>query len=407
MQSIKNLFSCDSNVKNISPLTQDALVRKINTWLGNVNAIEENYKQAQGGQVPAEQEQLHALKVRELRLDSINALKSAFLATLNEIAKARIDPVRMPREIAALLAEIIGRYGIKCYADNNLPDPFQSSLSVLQTAMLMEEYVLGLADCCPDLSHLHGIDDLFKLKHVQDAHTHHAEFVMDKMVARVWSEKAVELSPSHLVLLSKTLRYINGCLRNIKPDLARHQKLIDTAIDCLRAGANTHPMEKAQINNELAEVKYNDLTEILKAKAELHQQQGKQELAEMALKLLNEQWDECVALSDDPELMLPRCLNKRLFVEKMTPEQELIQRNRALELHLARPKECQRPILIALAWHHLSLCYQKLGKITEAVKCVIEALKLTSRCLARGENNVDLVKVRQNAEQLAEKLSII
>lgn len=385
---------------------EDHIVRNITTWLKNVDLIEQRHKQAQDAQVPGEHEQSQAMKIRQLRNDSINGLKFAFSAALNEVTKAKIDPTCLPKEVALQLAEILCRYGIKCYADNDLSHPFQCSLNILQAGLLMQQYALGLSDRCPDLSNINTIDDLYQLEHQREPNAAHVNFMMDKMVSKVWAERASELSPAQLVTLSKTLRYINGCIRNIEPSLMQQDVLIKTAVACLKAGAHSHPREAACINNELAEVKYNDLTGILKAKAEMYRRLGEHDLAEEAIAELRQQWDECVKLSEDPDLMLSRCTNKRFFFEQLPPEQELIERNRALEIHLARPKECQRPILIALAWHNLSMFHQQHGNMAEAVRCVNEALKVTSQCLAHGENNVDLVKVRQNAERLAEMLKI-
>lgn len=403
MQVFRNLFSLDCSWKDQFDANH-VISRNLTTWLNNVDAIEKTHKEAADTQVPPEQEASQALKVRRLRMDTITALEITFTAAMNEIAKAKLDPSYLPRDIALQLSEVICRYGIKCYADNDLSHPFQCSLNILQAALLMQQYGLGLSDRSPDLSALHGLDDLYNLDHLKVGNTAHVEFVMDKMEPAVWAEKAAQLPASQLVILSKTLRYINGCMRNIEPHLARQEALIQTAVACLQEGASKHVKNAAQINNELAEVRYNDLTGILKAKAEKFQQQGEYALAEHALEKLRQQWDECIKLSDDPDLMLSRCTNKRFFFEKVSPEEELIQRKRALEIHLSRPKECQRPILIALAWHNLSMFHQTQGNILEAVTCVNEALKVTSQCLARGENNVDLVRIRENAERLAELL---
>lgn len=403
MQVIRNLLTCHACSQ--SPQVKEAeIVHKINALIGQVDAIEKNHKEAEIAPIPADQEQAQAIKIRNLRFESKHALTIAFAEAMNEIVKAKIDPTKMPKEMALQLAEIIGRYGLKCYADNDLPHPFQSSLYVLQTALVMEQYALGIVDRCPDLSHHYGIEDLYKLEHLQKSLTDHAEFVMDTMRWGVWSGHAVSLSPHRLVILSKILRYTNGCLRNVKPHAKRQETLIETAVASLKAGATIHPLDQAEINNELAEVIYNDWVGILKTRADQYQQQGLQDFANETLEKLSQEWEECVRLSEDPEMMRIRCMNKRLFVEKKPPEEELVQRKQALEMHLAIPKERQRPILIALAWHNLSMFYQRIGDVPEAVKCVNEALKVTSQCLARGENNSDLAKVRANAEQLAEKL---
>lgn len=340
----------------------------------------------------------------------IQQLREAFSKSMEAIKTAGLDSTALPRNIALQMTEIIGRFGIEIYAqegeDEEAINSFRRPLAVLQAAIQMQEYALGLNENCPDLSQLESIDSLYQ----EPVHSQQADQMIANLDAAKWAEKVASLDQKQLLLLPNILRYANGAMRyiahyeKIAQDLDVSEKLLKTAEACLLKGLGNPALDQVEVKNELAELKYNDVTGLLYGQMEQAEQNGDTTKAEEIKSQLEALWDECVGLSKEPAKMLARCINKRCFTEKLPPEKELELRKMALEKHLALPKEQQDPVLIALAHHNLShVLYHKFGNIIEAMKHTEEAMKIVVDSRQKGNNNVQFTDVQKHSDFLVEE----
>ena len=322
------------------------------------------------------------------------------------IKTAHMDPIHLPKQVAFQLTEILNRFGIAIYASKDVQDPFQSSLDVLKTAFLMQQYALGLSSTCPNLSNLMTLDDLYTNPKVRNANATLADQAIDDLKAPIWAAKTLLLTEKQQLLIPLLLRYINGAMRYLEQStLTRSTLLLETAEACLVSAQKKPSFNQVEVNHQLAEFKYNEMTGFLASKIEDFESKGQTVQAEETKKILSQLWDECIALSKDPEQMRARCENKRPFIEKLSPEQELDLRKSALEKHLSLPRERQNTVLIALAHHNLSHAYEKMNERVKAVKHANEAVLHVITATAKGENNIQFDSVINHAKALAKNFA--
>lgn len=323
------------------------------------------------------------------------AMDQAFVNTMRAIVAKRFDPTHMPKEIALKLAEILSRYGIFLYSNSAMSNPFQTSLDVLKAAFVMQQYALGLRDSCPDFSKLSNLKVLYQKDAIRMHNVALADAAIDVMNQEDWVEKVITLDQRQIFGIVKLLRYINGAIRYLnQTDVNRCGRLLDTAQACLQSIRHS-------IDNEMAELIYNDLTSFTASKAELYEKQGSMDQAQKMHSKLADLWEECVKLSKDPEKMQARCDNKRTFIEKLTPIQIVEMRQKAIERHLKLPIGRQDLHLLALAWNNCSHAQQNVGNADEAWRCSQEAVKLYHQCKAMGSQDVQLESIITQSERLA------
>ncbi len=344
------------------------------------------------------------------RQDWLNAHQRAFVAAKQAITAAKLDPVHLPKEIAWQLTEIVTRFGVAIYASTQTPDPFQSALYVLKTALLLQQYALGLSPTCPDLSTLNHLEDLYHLDSTRTKYSAQADALIHSLPAERWAEKAATLNQRQLFNIPKILLYTHGAMRYLKQTtLDDSARLLGTGEACLRQAQTKPHFNQAEVNDQLAELIYNEITGF--AAANISHYQGLDQTAQVKAQIkaaqaaLSQRWEQCVALSKDPEKMHARCTNKRAFLEKLSPQQALNLRQEALDRHLALPETRQDRVLLALAWHNLSFAHEKVGDNKAAFKCATQALNLAVTCRAHGKDDVQLDSVVKNGKRWIQTFS--
>ena len=351
-----------------------------------------------------------------------DALRQAFQTSIQVIKAEGLDPVKLPKEVAQKLAEIIGRFGIAIYANKDVCTQFTHqdevfkhsflySLNTLKAAIAMENYALGMSETCPDLSSLTTIDELYNREEIVTPITQHANEIIESMSSSTWAAKAAALNQKQQIALAVLLRYTNGAMRYLKiHDLKHKGNLILTAEAILMKCQQNQNFDQVEVNNEMAELIYNDMTGFFKEIADDCEAKGEKEFAMGARAALSEMWDACVKLSKFPEKMRARCDNKRTFIEQLTPEQEAELRQRSLKAHLSLPQEQQDKVLIALSNHNLANLYYQLEKTVEkSQKAEMKkfmtahsaaAIKLAIECMQNGINDVQFDSIINQARMI-------
>lgn len=332
----------------------------------------------------------------DLQRDWINAMETALSSFIVSLSTSNIKPSQLPLKAALHLADLLTRYGISLYGGNG-PNSFGYSLNTLKTSLLLFQYALKLRDDCPDLSKF----QLMKEVYTSDLYTHQANMAIAKMDKAVWASRIACLSQQELITLSHNLRYINGALRYLQRlKIEESENLIETAAACLIAGKRNADFSLDILNNEYAELLYNDKTGLLAQKREALKTKGNTDAAKTVDAQLSRLWDECVFFSSDKKAMHGRCLNKRPFVQPFSPSEELEIRNRALEQLLASPMEQRNWVLLALAYHNLSHAYEAVNNKKDMLQSALSAMQATQKCKMQGSDNFQLDLIIERARLL-------
>lgn len=394
-----------TTTKTQAPAVAQILKHKIDhTWNQFCVQIKAHINKPIEKQIQTEIAKADKIEATESKPLFISSLRRTFNSAMNAIKAANMDPIHLPKQVALQLAEILGRFGVAIYANKDVQDPFQSSLDVLKTALLMQQYALGLSSTCPDLSKLVIIDDLYTDPTVRNANVALADEAIDNLNANTWASKTLFLTEKQQLLIPNILRYSNGAMRYLEQGtLARSERLLETSEACLLAAQKKPSFNQVEVNHQLAELKYNDVTGFLAAKIEDFEARGETAQAEDTKKILTKLWDECITLSKDPEQMRARCDNKRTFIEDLTLEQEMDLRKSSLNRHLSLPKERQNIVLIALSHHNISHVYEKMGDLKKAIAHADEAVVAVIAARQKGENNVQFDSVEAHARNLVAK----
>lgn len=384
------------------------LIAKINTLIQKIDEKEAAYKQVTSI-LPTLTSKEMAVETearnKKIRQEWIDAIDSAFTESIKSMKAAKMDPTHPSKEVALQLTEILNRFAITLYANNDAPHPFQCSSDVLKATLLMQQYALGLNESPADYASLSTIHELYTNKEVIQLNTTRADASIDSLQPDAWAAKAKSLNQKQLFTIVQILRFTTGAMRYLKQtNLSKVEKMLSTAEACLLTGKNNTQCNLADVNNELAELKYNEMTGFFAAKIAALRESGETQLAQQLDEKLKALWEECVQLSNNPEKMQARCDNKRTFIEKMTPQQEAEFRKKALQRHLALPKEKQDPMLIAFAWHNLSHAQDAMGNLREAFESARQSQILATACQATGNSDVQLKSVFENSKRLSAKM---
>ena len=243
-------------------------------------------------------EKLDKIEATEQKHIYCSALRKAWVDSMIALKKAQINPKNPPKQIAFQLTAILTRFGIAIYADKSVSDPFQSSLDVLKTALLMQYYALGLIHRCPDLSNLRIIDDLYNLPEVYEVIRPLADYGIDNLKPVTWSAKTFLLTEKQQINISELLRYINGSMRHLEQlTLPKSELLLQTAVACLKAAQTKKHYNQIEVNNCLAELKYNDISCLIAHQIIEFQTRGETQKAEEKKEDLKRLWEDCVLLS--------------------------------------------------------------------------------------------------------------
>lgn len=254
-------------------------------------------------------------------------LRRSLMSVMKSILEANVDPIHPPRQVAFQLTNILVRFGLACYENRDMPHPFQSSLDVLKAALLMQHYALGLSNCCPDLSSLRLIDKLYSEKEAYEAIRPLADYAINQLNPALWSAKTFLLTEKQQLLIPDLLRYINGALRGLDQlTLRQSELLLQTAEECLKSAKTKHHYNQIEVNNHLAELKYNDFSGLLARQIKDLQVKGETEKVAEKQVELEILWIECAELSKEPEKMRARCENKRIFINEMALKDQLEQK---------------------------------------------------------------------------------
>jgi tetratricopeptide (TPR) repeat protein len=342
----------------------------------------------------------------------ITALESAFVRSLAAVKSHHIETTHLPKQVALQFTDILTRYGIAIYGNKDAPHPHQSALDVLNTALLMQEYALGLSQTAPDLSKVTTIQDLYANQQLRDSIEIEAHVLFDHLDPECWVKKMLMLTEKQHVLLSKIILYVVAAYDHLGvQNLELSEKLLMLGEQSLIAAGQIPSFNQIEVNDALAELKYNCVTGFLAKKRELLTERLKEADADLAGELehakeltsqaLENVWEDCVKFSKDPAKMQARCDNKRVFIEKMTPQQEVEWFTKSLNKHLALSKK--DPVLFPVIHHNLSHAYEKVGDFTNALKYGLEAMKLAIESAKKGERSVLFDSIFKHSEILLAK----
>lgn len=411
-----------------APITEDLTTQVQNVWDQFLVLLQLRPQVAATEKIKIQIDNIDQAAAQNHKPTLILALRKAFFYSMQAIQSSELDPTQLPKNVALQLTEILGRYGIAIYASKDVKDPFQSSLDVLKTAILMQEYALGLRDTCPNLTLLQGIEELFNNEGISALHAKHANQTIENMDSDAWADKVKTLNQNQQLLVPQILRYTNGAMRYLnlfktednndeqktEEQTAQIQaenvifmkqcgKLLNTAKTCLKATVEVEGIDQAEVKNQLAELIYNDLTGYASAQREEYEAAGKPELAAETKAEIDEMWKQCVALSKRPLLMQARVDNKRTFIEKLSLDDELTLRTSSLEGHLSLPEEQQDPVLIAISFHNIANLFARLDRPIEALYASIAAVQLVGKCRQNGENNVQFDDIIAQAQRIIDE----
>lgn len=404
-QGLVDLLSC-SFCQSIPVPPAHQIQKKIDA----IAAKEAEFKAAKPSiRVPKRPEELQKAKQEAQKQQDANLQKhhawldshqEAFVGFKKVIAKNKIDPTHLPREIAAQLGEIFTRYGLAMYSNNVIVKPFESALDMLKLGILMQQYALGLSEACPDFSQVRHLDDLCKNEEVRAAFIPQANTCIDNLDPKVWAEKVRQMTQNQVIHISKAMRFANGAILFLKMnENARNEKMLATAEACIKAAQQNPKFNKADINDEMAELIYNDFTGVTSMKIEKAEKEGQSDEVKALKETLAKLWQDCVLFSKEPEKMRARCCNKRTFMEKLSLQEIADLRIQAIQAHLSLPKEKQDKVLIAFAWNNLSHAQENLGQPANAFKSVTVARAWVMECMAAGIDNIHFPAIIQNAQR--------
>ncbi|HEV8052106.1 MAG TPA: hypothetical protein VGP47_06410 [Parachlamydiaceae bacterium] len=333
----------------------------------------------------------------------ISSLRRAFASSMSAIKEANLNPEKLPKQVALQLTAILARFGMAIYANKDVQHPFQSSLDVMKAAILMQKYAFGLSMSCPDLSQLLILDDLYSNTKICQKNSDLADKAIDSLNPYKWAAKTLMMTEKQQLLIPELLRYTQGAMGYLdQSNLHTSSRLLETAEAVLVSAQKKGFFNQMEVNNFLAELKYNNITSYLADKIKDAESQGKTAEAEETKQVLSKTWEECVTLSKDPEKMRARCNNKRIFIENMSLENQLASCKNALNGHLSLPRERQDVVLIALANHNVSHLYHELKDDDKALHFANAALVAVIEAKEKGENNVQFDSVIKHAQSLAE-----
>lgn len=354
-------------------------------------------------QIQRQLNKLDQIEATETKPVFVSSLRRAFANSMAAIKEANMNPEKLPKQVALQMTALLTKFGIAIYANKDVQHPFQSSLDVLKAALLMQQYALGISKSCPDLSRLFIIDDLYSNPEVCAANASQADETINSLNPEVWAFRTLMLTEKQQLLIPELLRMVDGALGYLgKSSLNTSQHLLETAEAVLVSAQKKVFFNQTEVNNNLAELKYNNITNLLAAKIEDAEARENEAEVQELKQQLKKTWEDCVELSNDPDKMKARCSNKRIFVEKMSVEDKLACCRNALNDHLSLPKERQNIVLIALANHNVSHLYHQLNDIKKAVHHANAALACVLEAKAKGENNVQFDNVINHAKVLAE-----
>lgn len=362
----------------------------------------------------------------------LNAFREEFTRTVSAIKSVQPNPSMLSRENALKLAQLTSRFGVAIYANKEVCSgitnkssafkaSFQYSLTVLKTSIALHQYAFGLSDRCPVVVSAESIDDLYTHKKIVKINSAMGNAAIQNMSPSEWAEKANSLDQKQHFDLVNSLRYTSGAegyLASEKPSLSeriehvfvrmyhawkgikKHSPiLLATAEAILKQAQNNKDFNQKEVNHELAELYYNDMTGLYALQAEELEAKGKPELAAAKREALSQLWETCVSLSKEPDKMRFRCDNKRTFIEKLTLEQEEALRVRSLKGHLELPEERQNKLLIALSFHNLSHLFARKAQLEQdpdkkaaftshARIAASTAARIAVECQQAGINNI-------------------
>lgn len=388
--------------KELSLQTVD---QKVQSYIAIIDQKEAEYKKVCSVGIEGMDQKTvneHKKLTHTAKQEWVSSIKKAFEKTIGKIKENSLDPLHLPENIALKLTEILWRDGLMLYANSDAPDPFKSSLSVFKAALVMQHYALGLADSSFDLSEIKDIEELFTSETLSAKIESAADAIADTLEPSVWAEKAVTLDQRQFVIIPQLLRYIDGAMGYLGEDnLPRSAFLLGTAEVCLNEALENPNYDQKEIKNLLAELIYNNLTGIAAKIARKYEDEGEIENAKIMWVSVEGLWNKAIELSADPQKMIARCNNKRTFVRKLTPEQNVELYKLAVEAHLALPKERQNLLLLALAWNNLSHAQIKVGNKKEGRAASDMAMEIAAKCAANSDSNVQLSYIINHAKQLA------
>lgn len=389
------------------------LSQKIRVHLENINTAKAAFETFSQQKITSPDQ---AKKLQETSLAKKNAwiqsYETALYSIWGDILTAKLDPVRVPKRIAFQLTEILTAYGIALYNNKEVGDPYENSQNVLKNALLMQKYALGLSDTNPDLYFA------FPNYTFRDP-TNPRQFLgikaADEAIATLdageWSKKSANLNLDQLKQLVLILRYLNGCMRYLRQEnLTTSGLLLGTAEACLKAARSNPNISLIDLNDILAELKYNEISGFIATQAKALDEKGEKELAKAEWVKLNDLWDEVVLLSKEPAKMQARCDNKRTFCKKLPPQEIVDFRLKSVAAHRNLPAEKQDRALLALALNNLSKAYQDLDPSDKnqelqdlAFDCVQEAWAIIIELMAQGKTDSQFDAIVDNYQKLALK----
>lgn len=194
-------------------------------------------------------------------------LTSAYAIAMFELQRSE-NVTKPNRELAFTIGEILTRYAILHYGDEALPGQgFEIAQQILFGALNAQLYSLGIIDSCFDFTKAES-KRLGRSGHEKSFQTMEGTFCGLDTDAILRKLTEAPLTNEQKILLSKTLRYINGVQRYLiwrgkrEPnpyEVTFFKKLLDLAEKTVLMGAKDKDEEKdKEILRELWEMRYND-----------------------------------------------------------------------------------------------------------------------------------------------------
>lgn len=395
---------CSHETKAHAATKADILKHKVeHTWNKLCIVMKSHLFPPVQTQIQNQIDKIDQIEATETKPVFVSSLRRAFANSMAAIKEADMNPEKLPKQVALQMTALLTKFGIAIYANKDVQHPFQSSLDVLKAAILMQQYALGISKSCPDISRLFIIDDLYSNPEICAANACLADGTINNLNPEVWAARTLMLTEKQQLLIPELLRTVDGALGYLgKSNLHTSKHLLETAEAVLVSAQKKESFNQAKVNNALAELKYNNITNFLAHRIEDAEARENEAEVQELRQQLKKTWEDCVALSNDPDKMKARCSNKRIFVEKMSVEDQLACCRNALNDHLSLPKERQNNVLIALANHNVSHLYHQLNDIKKAVHHANAALVCVLEAKAKGENNAQFDSVINHAKVLAE-----
>lgn len=335
--------------------------------------------------------------------DWIESHETAITQAMKALQAAKINPAKLPKKVALQLSDILTSYGVALYNNTEVAaDPFRTAFEVLKLAFIMQQYALGLREAAPNLA-----TDERKVRDKAVEYAKEANDAIAELNKDQWAKAISSLDLRQLTQCVTILRYLNGCMRYLKiEDLAITGRLLGTAEACLMEARKNPRLPLVEVNDILAELKYNEISGFLANQAKALEQAGKHDEAEAMRKLLSNLWDEAISLSKDP-LIRARCYNKRSFAEKLTPQEVLDFRNKSVVVHKALSKDKQNPALLAITLNNLAHAYMDMGDVEanfeQAFKHSSEAYGIVIDQMAKGKTDTQFDNIVSTYFELSQK----